>query len=82
VRVIPRSRKTGFAGLRDGILVVRLAAPPVDNAANDALLDFLAGIVGVPRRALRLLSGAKSRRKRIAIDGVTARKMSACLPIS
>lgn len=82
MRVIPRSRKTGFAGLRDGILVVRLAAPPVDNAANDALLDFLAGIVGVPRRALRLLSGAKSRRKRIAIDGVTARKMSACLPIS
>ena len=82
MRVIPRSGKTGFAGIRDGILVVRLTAPPVDNAANDALLDFLAGIVGVPRRAIRLLSGAKSRRKRIAIDGVTARKMTACLPIS
>jgi hypothetical protein len=82
VRVIPRSRKAGFGGFHDGVLVVRLAAAPVDNAANDALLDFLAGIVGVPRRAIRLLSGGKSRRKRIAIDGVTARKMTACLPIS
>jgi uncharacterized protein YggU (UPF0235/DUF167 family) len=62
--------------------VVRLAAPPVDNAANDALVEFLARLVDVPRRSIHLRSGAKSRLKRIAIDGVTARRMTACLPIS
>lgn len=82
VRVIPRARKTEFGGVRDGVLVVRLAAPPVENAANDALVEFLARLVDVPRRSIRLRSGAKSRLKRIAIDGMTARRMTACLPIS
>jgi uncharacterized protein YggU (UPF0235/DUF167 family) len=64
------------------VLVVRVAAPPVDNAANDALIEFLSEIVGVPRRAIHIVSGAKSRLKRVAIDGVSARRMTECLPIS
>jgi hypothetical protein len=71
VRVIPRARKTECAGVRGESLVVRLAAAPVDGAANDALIDFFADALRVPRRAVRILSGERARDKRIAIAGVT-----------
>ena len=71
VRVIPRSRKTECAGYRDDVLVVRLAAPPVDGAANEALIEFFAASLHVPRRAVRIVGGERSRQKRIAIEGVT-----------
>ena len=80
VRVIPRARKTESAGERDGTFVIRLAAPPVDGAANDALVEFLSDIFGIPRRAIRIVSGERSRRKRVSIEGVTmdavARRLS------
>lgn len=72
VRVIPRARRTQLAGTRDGALLVRLAAPPVDGAANDALIAFLAETLAVPRRAIRVVSGEHSRHKRLAIEGVSA----------
>ena len=71
VRVIPRARKTECAGFRDDVLVVRLAAPPVDGAANDALIEFFSTTLRVPRRAVRILGGERSRQKRVAIEGVT-----------
>ena len=52
------------------MLVVRLAAPPVEGAANEALIEFLAAAFHVPRRAVQILSGDRDRRKRVAIDGV------------
>jgi uncharacterized protein (TIGR00251 family) len=72
VRVIPRARKSEIGGEREGAIVVRLAAPPVEGAANDALIEFLAGLLDLPRRNVRILSGERGRRKRIAIAGVTA----------
>jgi uncharacterized protein len=75
VRVIPRARKTECAGFRDDVLVVRLAAPPVDGAANDALIEFLASTLHVPRRAVRILRGERGRHKRVAIEGVTRQDM-------
>lgn len=72
VRVIPRARKTEIAGLRDDAIVVRLAAPPVEGAANEALIAFVAEWLGVPRRAVHITSGDRSRRKRLAVDGVSA----------
>ncbi|HXI29999.1 MAG TPA: DUF167 domain-containing protein [Vicinamibacterales bacterium] len=72
VRVIPRARTTDIGGERDGALVVRLAAPPVEGAANDALIEFFSATLRVPRRAITIVSGARGRRKRIAIAGVTA----------
>jgi uncharacterized protein (TIGR00251 family) len=72
VRVIPRARKTELAGLRDAGLLTRLAAPPVEGAANDALVAFVAEWLAVPRRAVHILSGDRSRRKRLSVDGVTA----------
>jgi uncharacterized protein (TIGR00251 family) len=75
VRVIPRARKTECTGFQDDVLVVRLAAPPVDGAANDALIEFFASTLHVPRRAVRILRGERSRQKRVAIEGVTRQDM-------
>jgi len=75
VRVIPRARKTECAGFRDDVLVVRVAAPPVDGAANDALIEVLSSAFDVPRRAVQILGGDRGRRKRIAIDGVTTEQI-------
>lgn len=71
VRVIPRAKKSEPDGVRDEAVLIRLAAPPVDNAANDALIAFLSDLLHVPRRAVRIVSGQRARRKRIAIAGVT-----------
>jgi uncharacterized protein len=79
VRVIPRASTTQLAGERDGCLLVRLAAPPVEGAANSSLLEFLAEMLGVPRRSVRLRAGERSRRKRIVVDGMTADAAQALL---
>jgi len=75
IRVIPRAQVTQLAGKRDGALLVRVAAPPVDDAANDQLLDFFRRLTHRPRSAIRLVSGARARKKRLAIDGVTPDSM-------
>jgi uncharacterized protein (TIGR00251 family) len=77
VRAIPRARKTAIAGERGGALVVRVAAPPVEGAANEALIDFFAKALRIPRRAVQILSGERGRHKRIAIAGVTAEDVRA-----
>ena len=77
VRVIPRARKTECAGFRDDVLVVRIAAPPVDDAANIALIGFLSSALRVPRRAVRIVTGDRARQKRVTIDGVTAEQIRA-----
>ena len=80
VRVIPRARKSECAGFRDDVLVVRIAAPPVEGAANDALIEFFSSALRVPRRAVRILSGDRGRLKRVAIDGVTNEHIRALTP--
>ena len=72
VKVIPRAGKTAIAGTRDDTLLVRLAAAPVDGAANTALITLLADIIGVPKRQIAIVSGEKSRTKRVKVMGVTA----------
>lgn len=71
VRVIPRAKRTELGGERDGAIVVRLAAPPVEGAANDALVAFLADMLRLPRRDIRIVSGEKSRDKKVAVTGMT-----------
>ena len=79
IRVIPRARKTECAGVRDGALVIKVAAPPVEGAANQALIEFLSNTLHVPRRAVRILGGEHGRRKRVDIDGMTAAEVEARL---
>jgi uncharacterized protein len=72
VRVIPRSPRTRVDGMRGNAILVRLAAPPVEGAANDALIAFLSKALDLPRRNVTIVSGDKSRDKRIRIVGLTA----------
>jgi uncharacterized protein len=71
VRVIPRSPKSAISGRRGDAIVIRLAAPPVDGAANDALVHYLARLFDRPNRDVSILSGEKSRDKRVKIDGLS-----------
>lgn len=70
-RIIPRAKRTEVSGTRGDAILVRLAAPPVDGAANAALVAFLADRLGVPRRQITLVSGEKSRDKTIRVDGLS-----------
>ena len=72
IRVIPRSSRTMVEGVRAGRLVVRVTAPPVDDAANRAVIDALADRFRIPRRSIRIVSGATARNKTVEIAGVTA----------
>jgi uncharacterized protein (TIGR00251 family) len=80
VRVIPRAGKPGVAGKRGEALLVRLNAPPVDGAANAELIDLLAGLLHVPRRAVVIVAGERSRTKRVRIEGVTADQLTRAFP--
>lgn len=66
----PGARQTRVAGLYDGKPKVQLQVPPVDGAANEALIAFVARRCGVPRSQVRITHGHTSRLKRLAIDGL------------
>jgi uncharacterized protein (TIGR00251 family) len=71
VHVQPRASKTQLAGLHGGRLKIRLAAPPVDGAANVALVEFIAEKLGVAKSRVRVVAGVTSRQKVVEVDGVT-----------
>jgi uncharacterized protein len=70
LHVQPRASRTGLAGLHGDAIKVRLAAPPVDGAANAELVRFLAELLGVARSAVEIVSGETGRRKVVRIHGV------------
>ena len=72
VKVIPRAGKTAIAGARDNALLIRLAAAPVEGAANTTLIALLADALGVPKSHVAIIAGGKSRSKRVRVIGVTA----------
>ena len=72
VRVQPRASRDRLGGEREGALVVRLTAPPVEGKANEALARFLGRALGVPPSAVRVVQGATGREKRVAVAGVSA----------
>jgi uncharacterized protein (TIGR00251 family) len=71
IHVQPRATRSEIVALHGDALKIRLAAPPVDGAANDALVLFLSQQLDVPRSALTLLSGHSSRSKVVAITGMS-----------
>ncbi len=75
VRVQPRASKDEIAGVMDGALKVRLRAPALEDRANVALCEYLAGLLKTPKSAVRILSGSRGRIKRIEIRGVTGREV-------
>ena len=68
----PGARSTAVAGLHGDALKIHVAAPPVDDRANEALLAWIAEVLDLPRAAVKLRSGAKSRRKIVEISGADA----------
>jgi uncharacterized protein (TIGR00251 family) len=75
VRVQPRASKNEVAGELGGALKIRLQAPAAENRANEALVEFLAHLLKTPKAAVRILSGDRSRTKRIEIRGVTKQQV-------
>ena len=79
VHAKPRSRRSRVAGTREGALAVELAAPPVDGAANEALVATLAAALGIPKRDVTLARGASSRAKVVEVRGLTETEVRARL---
>ena len=72
VRAVPRAGRSGIAGVRAGALLVRLAAAPVEGAANVELIEVLAAALGLPKRHLAVVGGARGRDKRVLVEGTSA----------
>ena len=69
VRVQPRAGRAAVGGTRDGALLVKVAEAAVDGKATEAALGALAEALGLPRRRLRLITGARSRHKVVEVEG-------------
>jgi uncharacterized protein (TIGR00251 family) len=74
VRVQPRASRSVIDGVRDGALRVRLTSPPVDGAANAALVELLAETLDVAKRSVHIVAGASSRTKVVDVDGLEAQR--------
>ena len=69
VYVLPRSSKTEIVGMHGGALKIKLKAPPVDGAANEELIKFLAEKLRIPKKNIKILKGQNQKRKIISISG-------------
>lgn len=79
LHIQPGAKKTEFAGLHGDALKIRLAAPPVDGKANEALVKFIAETLGLPKSAVLLKSGQTSRRKVVEVSGSKVTAVEALL---
>lgn len=75
VRVVPRASRSGVVGEHDGALRVRVAAPPVEGAANEELIRTLADALNVPKRSVEIKSGHASKLKQVRVTGVDRRAL-------
>ena len=77
---MPRAKKTELAGLMDdGTLKIRLAAPPVDGAANKALIEFLAETLGIAKSQIDIIAGETSERKLLSLVGISPDEVDAII---
>jgi hypothetical protein len=80
VQVVPRASRSEIVGEHNGALRVRIAAPPVDGAANDELVRTLARALGVKRGAIEITAGQTSKTKQVRVTGATAPALQNLLP--
>ncbi|MFA6062690.1 MAG: DUF167 domain-containing protein [Gallionella sp.] len=69
LHVQPGAKRSGISGLHGEALKIRLAAPPIDGRANEALIKYIAGLFDVPQRQVELKQGGQSRHKVLVITG-------------
>ena len=79
VYIQPRASKTELDGIHDGMIKIRIAAPAVENAANHALIEFIAQQLGIAKRCVRIVSGGTNRKKVLETDGVGAEVIATAL---
>lgn len=70
-RVTPRAGRTAIKGIRDGVLSISLAAPPVEGRANDELCAFFASLLDIPRSRIEIIRGSRGRNKIILFHGLS-----------
>lgn len=75
VRVVPRASRTEIVGEHDGALKIRVAAPPVEGAANEELIKFLAKTFGVSKSAVEIVAGEQARHKSVRVSGISSEKV-------
>lgn len=79
MRVIPRSSRNEVVGRQSDALKVKLTAPPVEGAANAALIAFLAEQLGVRKSAVSIIAGERNRNKTVRVEGVTRERVEQAL---
>ncbi len=82
VRLTPRAGKNEIVGVQAGALRVRLTAPPVEGAANAALIEFIAERLKVRKSAVSIVSGERSRNKIIRVSGMRVEQVQAALQLA
>jgi uncharacterized protein (TIGR00251 family) len=75
VKLVPRSSRNMIAGKEGETYRIKVTAPPVDGKANQALIEFIAGLLAVPKGDIEIISGATSRLKTLQIRGVSLKEM-------
>ncbi len=81
VRVQPRSDRPGIGARRGGTLIVRVAAPPVDDAANKEVVKLVSKITGLAKGKISIVKGEKSRDKLLRLEGITAVELTDALDV-
>jgi uncharacterized protein (TIGR00251 family) len=71
-RIIPRASRNEIVGMENGVARIRVTSPPLDGKANKAVTELLSKQLDVPKKDIRIVSGEKSRNKRIRIHGISA----------
>ncbi len=70
IKVQPRSSKNQIAGVQQGALKIKLTAPPVEGEANKALVNFLSGVLKIPKKNIKIIKGESARNKIVDIKGI------------
>lgn len=81
VKIIPRAKRDEIVGIENDTVKIRLNAPPVEGRANEALVRFLAGVLGLARAQVEIVRGETARHKVIRVRGITPEKLDAILNI-
>ncbi len=76
IRVQPRASRNAISGMRAGVLRIRVTAPPVDGQANAAAIALLAQALDLPKSAIRLVRGASSREKTLAVESMSQEEVN------
>lgn len=80
LHVQPRARQTQITGIHGDALKIKVSAPPVDDAANRALIEFFSRLLGLPKSRFLIVAGQKSRGKVLRIEGISPDEFQNCIP--